>query len=108
MATTLKVLGQLVPASGTLSTLYTVPGATSVTVSSVTICNQGAATVVRLSFAVVGAADDPKQYVYYDLPVAANDTFVATIGATLAAAGVVRCQSANGLVSFNAFGIEVT
>lgn len=107
MAETLKVLGQLVPAASTLTTLYTVPAATSTVVSSLTCCNpSGSSTTVRVSIAVAGAADDPKQYLYYDVPVLGHDTLTATLGLTLATTDLVRVLAANGLVAFNLFGAE--
>ena len=109
MADALKVLGQVDAGAGTLTTLYTVPGATSVSGSSLVVCNRNAVAVrFRASIAVAGAADDPKQYIYYDVLVQANDTFVATIGLTLAATDVVRVLSDIGGVSFSTFGVEVT
>lgn len=110
MTDTLLVLGQSQPTAATLTTLYTVPAATSTTVSSVTICNQSATTAdsFRLSVAVAGAADNAKQYLYYNLAVGPADTFVATIGVTMAATDVMRCYSTNGTLNFNAFGVQVT
>jgi hypothetical protein len=107
VAETQKVLGQVVPAAGTLTDCYT---ATAKAVcSSITVCNQGSSdTQFRLSVAKNGAADDAKQYVYYDLPLFALDTFIATIGITLGVGDVIRCYSANGLCSFNLFGVEIT
>ena len=108
MTDTAKVLGQSIPAAGTLTTLYTVPAATSAIVSTLTACNQSAtATTIRVSIALAGAADTAKQYIYYDLALAANDNFSATQGWTLATTDVVRCYSANGLVSFNLFGAQI-
>lgn len=108
MAETYKVLGQLQPAAATLLALYTVPAATSAVCSALKACNQGAATVIRVSIAKAGAADATLQYVYRDLPIAANDTFSATEGWTLATTDVVRCYSLSGNVSFNLFGVENT
>lgn len=109
MTDTLKVLGQLAPSSTTLTDLYTVPGATSATVSSVVVANRGStATTFRLSIAVAGAADATKQYLCYDIPLQGNDTYIATIGITLAATDVIRAYAGNGNLSFNAFGVEVT
>ena len=103
----MKVLGQLSPAATTLTTLYTVPALKVVTGSSLTACNQNSGDVtVRVSVAVAGAANDPKQYLYYDLPVGGKDTFTATIGITLSASDVVRVYSSATGVSFNLFGIE--
>lgn len=109
MADTLLILGQSIPSGATLTTLYTVPGATSTTVSSIVVCNQGAANATfRVSVAIAGAADATSQYLYYDVPINANNTFVFTGGMTLAATDVVRVQSSNGAISFSLFGIQVT
>lgn len=108
MADTLKVLAQAIPASGVLTDIYTVPGATSTAISSIVVCNEGSATSFRISIAVAGATDDPKQYLYYDVKLATKDTFIATVGVTLAATAVVRASSASGLIAFSIFGVEVT
>lgn len=109
MAETIKVLGQLKPAATTLSTLYTVPAATTAVSSTITVCEQAAAaTTFRISIAVAGAADDPKQYIVYGAALAANETKSFTLGITLAATDVVRVYSASGNVSFNMFGAENT
>lgn len=108
MADTLRVLGQQYPAAGVPTTLYTVPAFTSASTSSWTACNHAAyAARVRLAVAVAGAADDPKQYLYYDLYVAPNATFAETLGLTLGTTDVILCQSDTGQVSFNLFGVEV-
>lgn len=103
------MLGQALPGAGALADLYTAPAAAKTVVSTLKVCNQAAApTTFRVSVAVAGAADERKQYVYYDAPIDANDTFSATEGWTIAATDVIRVRSANGLVSFNLFGAEVT
>lgn len=109
MTDTLLVLGQSYPAANTLTTLYTVPGATSAVVSSIAVCNQGAGlTTFRISVAPAGAADTASQYLYHDVSITNGDTFIATIGITLAATDVVRVQCANGNCSFIAWGVQVT
>ena len=109
MADTGKILGQSAPAATTETPLYTVPGATTATISSVTVCNRGiTATTFRIYCAIAGAATTNAQYVYYDEIVPANKTFTATIGATLGATDVLRCYAGNANLSFNAFGIEST
>ena len=106
---TLKVLGQLSPAATTLTTLYTVPGATSVTASTISVCNQNATKITfRVSVAVAGAADTPKQYLFYDCTLLAKASFFATIGISLAATDVVRVYADTANVSFYLFGVEVT
>lgn len=96
------------PAAGVLTDCYTAPG--KVVVSSFTACNQSKTidANIRMSVVVAGAADEAKQYIYYDLPLFAADTFIATIGITLSAGDVLRVLSDSGLVSFNFFGVEIT
>lgn len=109
MAQNLKILGQSSPSINTLTALYTVPANTSASVSSLTICNtnnSGYANI-RVSVAVGGAADNIKQYMYYNLPIDNNDTFIATIGIALATTDVVRVYSDTANVSFVLTGCEV-
>lgn len=109
MTETLKVLAQLNPSSGVLTDFYTVPGVTSTVVSSIVICNQHSAPIaIRVSVAVGGAGDDPKQYLYYDLPLIDNDTFIATIGMSLAAGDIIRVMTNVNNTSFTLFGDEVS
>lgn len=110
MTDTIKVLAQSAPSATSLTDIYTVAASTSATISSITICNQNAATEItfRISIAVAGLADTPKQYLYYDLPLGHNDTFIATIGVTLATTDVVRVYTSATSVVFSVFGIEVT
>lgn len=104
-----KVLGQSVPSATTLTDIYTVPASTSTVISSISICNTSStATTFRISVAVAGAANTNKQYLYYDVTIAGNDTFVATIGITLATTDVVRVYSTLATLSFNLFGSEKT
>ena len=109
MMETLKILGQLVPTPTVLSDLYVVPVSTMTSVSSIVICNQNSSlwVVFRISLAIGGEADAPSQYIYYDLPLDSNDTFIATIGVGLNAGDAVRVQSSGPNISFNLFGVEV-
>lgn len=107
MATSIKVLGQAKPGATTLTTLYTVPGATTATISTITVCNQSATpTSFRISVRIAGAADTPAQYLYYDVAIAGNDTFAATVGLTLAATDVISVYNTLATCSFNLFGSE--
>lgn len=107
MAEAPGILGQSVPAAGVLTDIYS--PTTKAVVSSITFCNLSAVdTSFRLSVAKAAAADAPKQYVYHDLPLIALDTFIATIGVTLAIGDVVRGYSPSGQVAFNLFGVEIT
>lgn len=108
MTNTLKILGQTATTSS-LTTLYTVGANIQTTVSTLLACNTGSTnTTFSMSVALAGAADDIKQYMYYNVPINGNDTFVATMGITLGASDVIRVKSGNGACSFSAFGIEKT
>lgn len=109
MANTIKVLAQSIPPSTTLTDVYTVPASTTATVSTIVVCNTSAVSdTFRVSVAVAGAADETKQYLYYDVPIPANDTFAATLGVTLAATDVIRAYSNSGDLAINIYGVEVT
>ena len=109
MATTYKILGQVSPAATTETDLYTVPGATSAVVSSIVVCNrEDQVATFNISVSQGGAATSDKDYIYYSLIIPSNDTFVASIGITLATTDVVRVYGSNGLLSFSLFGSEIT
>jgi hypothetical protein len=106
MADTIKVLGQIAPSATTETAIYTVPGATVAVISSIVICNRGTATTFRLSVDVAGGGTANKDYIYYDMPIAANDTFIMTGGISLGAADVLNAYAGSANVSFSAFGME--
>lgn len=109
MATTYKVLGQSNPSATTLTTLYTVPSATSTIVSTVTVCNQAAtAGTYRIAVRVAGASIAASQYLVYDASLSANSTDTITLGVTLAATDVVSVYASSANFSFNAFGTELS
>jgi hypothetical protein len=107
MATTIKVLGQSNPSATTLTTLYTVPALTSAVCSSLTICNRSAtATSFRVAIRPSGASISNEHYLYYDVAIAGNDTFIATIGITLATTDVVSVYATLATLSFHLYGQE--
>lgn len=108
MAATYKVLGQVNPAATTLTTLYTCGSSGGAVASTLSICNQGVSTTVRVAVRVAGAAIDAKQYIVYDAVVNANDTLFLTIGTSLANTDVVSVYAGTAVVSFNLFGSEVS
>lgn len=108
MATTYKVLGQVLPSATTATTLYTVPSATQAVVSTIVIANQAAsAATFRIAVRVAGATLEAKQYVAYDVSVGASDSTALTLGITLGAADVVTVYASTATVSFTAFGSEI-
>lgn len=109
MTTTYKVLGQSNPAAVTATTLYTVPAATSVVVSTITVCNQTAVNgTYRIAVRPGGEALAAKHYIAYDGVIPALDTIAITIGVTLAATDVVTVYASAATLSFGLFGSEIT
>ncbi len=106
MAQTIRVLGQVAPNATTETDLYTVPSASTVC-SSIVICNRGSsATTFRVSVAVGGGTTGNKDYLYYDVSLAGNDTFISTIGITLSITDKVKVYAGNASLSFSLFGQE--
>jgi hypothetical protein len=109
MTNTYMCLGQINPSASTLSTLYTVPSATSTTVSSLTVCNLSSSPAVfSVSIAIGGASDNAKQYIYSNLAMDGYDTFIATTGFTLAATDVMRVFSSTSNLAFGLYGVQIT
>jgi hypothetical protein len=109
MANSYKILAQSKPGAATLTDAYTVPAATQTIVSTLTICNQSATpTSFRISTAVAGLADTPKQYSFYDVPIAGNESQQYTLGISLAATDVLRVYTTLATCSFVLWGVEIT
>ena len=108
MSTTYKVLGQINPAATTLTTLYTVPAATSSVASTLAVCNLGVSTTVRVAVRPAGASIENKHYIVYDSSLNQYDSIFLTIGVTLATTDVVSVYAGTANVSFNLSGSEIT
>lgn len=107
MANELKVLGQSAPLAATLTDLYTVPASTDTVASSLVVCNRSAtATTFRVAVRPAGAGIANEHYLYYDVTLAGNDTFVATIGMSLDETDVVSVYATLATLSFSLFGQE--
>lgn len=108
MATALKTLGQQNPAAATLTTIYTVPGATKVVGSVLRVANRtGTPTAFRVAVSPAGASIANEHYHAYDVPIGANEVVDLT-GFALAATDVVRVYATLATLSFNLMGQEIT
>ncbi len=108
MSAEIKVLGQSAPLATTLTTLYLVPLSRQAVASSIVVCNRAAAaTSFRVAVRPAGVAISNEHYLYYDVTIAGNDTFIATIGITLSATDVVSVYNTLATLSFNLFGQEI-
>jgi hypothetical protein len=104
-----KVLGQQAPSATTATALYTVPGSTEAIVSTITVCNRGAAAgTFRLSVRPNGATLANQHYIAYDAPIAAKETQSFSLGVTVDATDVVEVYGSSADFSFNAYGTEIT
>jgi len=108
MPTAYKVLGQVSPALNTATTLYTVPAATSAVCSTLSVCNRGVSTFVRVAVRPAGATLANEHYVVYDAAVNQYDSMFLTLGLTLSATDVVTVYAQTADVTFNLFGSEIT
>jgi hypothetical protein len=108
MPTSYKILGQSNPAANTLTAVYTVPSATQAVISTISVCNQSASNAsYSISVANNGAADNASQYVVRGGVVPAADSIGITLGITIDATDVVRCNTNSANISFNIFGSEI-
>ena len=108
MATSYKVLGQVNPAATTATTAYTVPSSTETVISTIAICNTGAAPATyRIAVRPNGASIETKHYVVYDSSLAPQDTQTLTLGMTLDATDVVTVYASTANFAFNLFGSEI-
>lgn len=109
MPTTYKVLGQSAPSATTLTTLYTVPSATTAVISSIVIANRDASSATyRIAVRPDGAAIANSQYIAYDVTVGASDSTVLTLGITMDATDVLSVYASTANLTFSAFGSEIS
>ena len=106
MATSYLVLGQSLPAATTNIDIYTASVAT--VCSTLSICNLGTSTNVRVAVRRGGAALTNSQYIVYDNYVNQYDSIFLTLGITLASTDVVTVYSGSGNVAFSLFGSTIS
>ncbi len=108
MANAYKVLGQSSPVAATLTSLYTVPAATSAVSSTLTVCNYGVTTTFRVAVRPAGASIANQHYILYEVAINSNDTLFFTLGLSLATTDVVSVYAGTATVSFNLYGTQIT
>lgn len=103
--TTYECLGQIVPGAGNaFATLFLAGTADEVIPAGLQVCNMGAATTFRIRQRVADAAAQPKQYLYYDAPIGANDAFPVMAGQPIGPGDRIEVASASGNVAFTLSG----
>lgn len=109
MAMTYKILGQKSPAAATDFNLYTVSGSKQAIINCITIANRDAADAAtyRISVRPDGATLTNDHYLAYDVQIGASSSTALNLGITLDTNDVITIQSSSGLVTFNAYGVEI-
>lgn len=124
-----KTLAQINIGATTLTTLYTAPYASAAEQAALTgldmaarinraaaiqgtecdrvmVCNSGTAGTVRLSYAIAGAADNIKQYYYYDTPIPANSSLLLDLPVVMVATDIIRGYASTANFVFQLLGAE--
>ena len=108
MAMVYKVLGQKSPAATTDFNLYTVSGSKQAIINCITVANRDAnSATYRISVRPDGASLTTDHYIAYDVQVGSNLSVALNLGLTLDTNDVITVQSSSGLVTFNAYGVEI-
>ena len=108
MAMVYKVLGQKSPAAATDFNLYTVSGSKQAIINCITVANRDAnSATYRISVRPDGATLTTDHYIAYDVQVDSNASVALNLGITLDTNDVITVQSSSGLVTFNAYGVEI-
>jgi len=91
-----------------MQSLYTVPSATNVVVSNITVCNRiNEATFFDIAVSPNGATLSDSHYISdYNL-INANETITLNIGLAIDSADVIRVRGYNAGLTFSAFGTTV-
>ena len=108
MAMVYKVLGQKSPAAATDFNLYTVSGSKQAIINCITVANRNSdSATYRISVRPDGATLTTDHYIAYDVQVDSNASIALNLGITLDTNDVITVQSSSGLVTFNAYGVEI-
>ena len=105
---TYKILGQKSPEAATDFNLYTVSGSKQTIINCITVANRDAnSATYRISVRPDGATLTTDHYIAYDVQVGSNLSVALNLGITLDTNDVITVQSSSGLVTFNAYGVEI-
>ena len=108
MSSILKILGQIeITSASTEHDLYECVSQNTV-ISTLFACNRGVdVSDFTVSISKGGTSTTNKDYIYYNVPIAGNDTFAATVGFTLSTGDKIRVKSSSTLLTFSIFGQEI-
>lgn len=101
------MLAQADLAATTLTDIYVTPAGKFTNVTEILICNRAGAGSFRVSLAKGGVADSVEQYLYFDTPIAANETIVLKTSFKMDPTDELRAYSSTGDMTFVVNGVEV-
>lgn len=97
---TQAVIGQAVEIA-----LVAVPANMKARIQGLTVCNRSASpSSFRISFSKRGASTSNADYVYYDLPITGNNTFLSELDFSMDGTDVLRAYSVQGNLSITVYG----
>lgn len=101
-----RVIAQLAIPAAAETVLYTVQDDQKCNVQGFTFCNRSVGTdYFRLSISKLGAPTATRDYVYYNLPLTGNNTFLSELDVTIDNTDVIRVYCTNGNISVTLYGI---
>lgn len=105
MESPLDILARLAPGAALESVLFQVPASSRAHIQGLTVANRGASPAsFRFSLSPFGAPTAASDYVYYDLPLEGNDTFMSLLNVDLFSRDSVRVYSSNANLTFILYG----
>jgi hypothetical protein len=95
---------------GTAANIYTCPTATAAVISTINVCNTSStAATFTIGISTASATFQASGHLFFQVALAGNDSFTATIGATLDETNkFLVASSSASTVSFSVFGSEIS
>lgn len=102
------IIARLAPGATVETSLLVVPSTERVMVSQIAVCNRGGvATTFRISVSPRGAATALADYLFYDLTIAANDTFATELHFVMESFDAMRVFAGSANLTFVLFGVRI-
>lgn len=100
-----NILAQLAAPASVETVLYTVPAQQKARILELIVCNRASSQgSFRVSISALGGATANGDFLYYDLPIPANDTFAAEIDVWLNTTDVIRVFASSASLTFTLIG----
>ncbi len=102
------ILSRVNPPAMVETVLFQVPVSSRAFVEGITVCNRSSnAQSLRISISAQGLPTALKDFVYFDLPIRANDTLLVELDFTMNASDVIRIFASSVDLSFILYGYLV-